>query len=121
MPLDTLDFALNDDHDVFVSGTEFALVSGADAVTQEADVRLRWWQGEWFLDRGDGTPYLGGILGRGVTEATVAAILKEELIKVPNLVDVVVTPTIDRAARHLSVDLRARASDGTQIVVSIQI
>lgn len=42
-----------------------AVVTGAEALRQKLETRLRLYRGEWFLDTSSGVPYLQRILGRG--------------------------------------------------------
>ena len=97
-----------------------AMVRGADAVAQEIRVRLRWWKGEWFLDRRRGVPYLDGILRDGATPATVRAVILAELKNVPDLAPhPVVTVDIDARTRFCTVNIDGKVR-GSSDTVSIE-
>lgn len=83
---------------------EIVLVTGIAAIAQEIQTRLRWWAGEWFLDTSRGVPYLESILRKGVTEASVRAILLREIEAVPGVSRVrSCVVSIDRATRYATV------------------
>lgn len=46
-------------------GTTDFLQNTAEAVAQSVMTRLALWQGQWFIDTDEGTPWLQGILGKG--------------------------------------------------------
>jgi hypothetical protein len=99
---------------------ELVLVDGADAVAQEIQTRLRWWRGEWFLDTSRGAPYLESILVKGVTEATVRAILKGEIEAVPGVARVrSMVVSIDRATRYATItSLEVDTTEGDAVSLS---
>ena len=49
---------------VFGRGKGGFFVDAPQAVAQAVMTRLSLWEGEWFLNTQDGTPYLSAILGR---------------------------------------------------------
>lgn len=91
--------------DLRVSGTRIAkLAAFGDAVRQAVQVELRWWLGEWFLDRSRGTPYLEQLLKKGVSPATVRAVLKRVILGVEGVQRVLsIDVSIDRATRKCTV------------------
>lgn len=78
----------------------------AEGVAQNAKTRLGLWRGQWFLDTGEGTPWLQEILGkRDAVDAVIRArilgtpgilsIAEYENITDPDTRSVSVTATID--------------------------
>ncbi len=80
-----------------------SLATGMEAVRQHVVWRLRFIQGEWFLQQDAGTPYREGVFAE-VDAATAAQLVKSEILKVEGVVDVaLIETTIDRHTRKLSV------------------
>jgi hypothetical protein len=106
--------------DLRVVNRALVRLTGADAVAQEIRVRLRWWKGEWFLDRRRGVPYIDGILADGATPGTIRAIVIAELAKVPDLAPhPTVTVRIDRRTRFCTIDIEGKTrSAGAAVVVT---
>lgn len=48
----------------FGQGDDTFLVNSPDCVAQAVKTRFLLWQGQWFLDTTEGTPYLQSILGK---------------------------------------------------------
>lgn len=70
-------------------------------VAQGCTVSLNWWRGQWFADRLRGVPYVGELLRKGVSEATVAVVLRRELMRVAGVRAVrSMRVTIDRTTRR---------------------
>lgn len=49
---------------VFGSGDNHFLTNSPEAIAQAVKTRFELWQGEWFLDDREGTPYKQEILGK---------------------------------------------------------
>lgn len=72
--------ALNKDNDIFVSGGAFATVSEGSQTVQHVRTRLRFFEGEWFLDLNEGLPYFQRILKKPFDMADVESLLKSEIL-----------------------------------------
>lgn len=101
--------------DIAVRGTRFGLTTSlGQAVAQSVDVVLSWWRGEWFLDTKKGLPMLEGILKKGVTAASVQAILRQEILAIDGVRRIAkLTVSIDSVTRVGTVpDLDVVNTDG---------
>ena len=100
-------------HDLLITGLDLSVIKGADRVRQQVLVKLRLWQGEWFLDTEFGTPYIDQILGKRVSLAGAVAALKKSILEV-NDVDRITSfkYSFDRVARSLSVDFECATKYG---------
>ncbi|EJX4360738.1 hypothetical protein OD522_005447, partial [Salmonella enterica] len=57
----------------FGRGDSGFFVDCPEAVAQAVKTRLQLWQGQWFLDVNEGTPYEQTIIGKQVSEVYVLA------------------------------------------------
>lgn len=94
--------------DLAIRGTRLGLTTSlGQAVAQAVDVTLAWWRGEWFLDTSRGTPYLEGILKKGVTAASVAAILRRQILAIDGVARI--------AKMRVSIDSVTRVATADQL------
>lgn len=100
--------------DLRIVGTRLAKISAfGDAVRQAVQVCVRWWRGEWFLDVRRGVPYIEAILRKGVTEASVRAVLKREIEAVEGVARVLeLDVSIDRATRSATAVGQIETTEG---------
>jgi hypothetical protein len=71
----------------FGAGSANYLVNSPAAVAQAITTRLRLWQGEWFLDDTEGTPYAQEILGYGPQPLRDLAI-QERILGTPGVTEI---------------------------------
>lgn len=71
--------------DLALDGLNLFVVTGADAVRQQLDIKLSLWTGSWFLDTEFGTPYLESILGKRVTLNGAVAALKTAIMEIEDV------------------------------------
>lgn len=92
-------------HDLSIVGLDLAIVRGADRIRQNVLIKLRLWQGEYFLDTEFGTPYIDQILGKQISLGGAVAALKKSILEV-NDVNAITkfNYEFNRSARSLSVD-----------------
>lgn len=76
------DIALLSNHDLDTSSLDLKLVDKAEQVRQQLLIKLKLWQGEWFLDTEFGTPYLQKILGKQLTLSGALAALRKSILEV---------------------------------------
>lgn len=87
----------------FGAGPKEFLVDSAEAVLQAIETRLRLFQGEWFLDINEGTPWFTKILGEN-TQPFLDQAIKERILGTPGVATIEqYTSSIDKNTRKLSV------------------
>ena len=62
----------------FGSGLANMLIDNPEAIAQAVQTRLKLWQGEFFLDITEGTPYLNGMVGK-YTRDTIDQLIKNRI------------------------------------------
>lgn len=101
-------------HDLDTSGFELHIAEGLDATAQRIKVRLKLFLGEWFLDLLAGIPYYQDILVKNPDETAINAIIKEAILSVPTVIELVTyTASLDNARRTFTVTFHCRTEDGT--------
>lgn len=93
---------------------QLLLVEGSDAKKQDLVVCLRWFKGEWFLDRRTGMPYLQSILGTRTPLVSIERIFRAAIQQRAWVASIeTIRLAFDATTRSLSVaNLRVRAKDG---------
>lgn len=112
--------ALSDTGDyLFGRGTGNFLIDSPACVAQSVLTRLELWQGEWFLDTTEGTPWLQSILGKN-TGALYDIALRQRILETQGVTDIVAyQSTLDRAARTLSVTATIDTKFGQTTVTTV--
>ena len=89
----------------------------ATEVAQRLRVRFRFFQGEWFLDRREGTPWYQSILVKNPDSQTVQAVFTKVVRETVGVKAVdSLSFSLDHAARELSLEFVARLQDGSTFV-----
>jgi hypothetical protein len=99
------------DHDLDVSGMDLNLIDGAEQVRQQLLIKLKLWQGEWFLDTEFGTPYLQKILGKQLTLSGAIAALRKSIFEVSGVRGI---QSLDYSFSNLTRKLTVNFSADTQ-------
>lgn len=95
------------------------LADGTEAVLQKIRARLRFFLGEWFLDRRLGVPYYTKILVKNPNLALVSSIFRRVIRGTPGVHSVkYVRVRLDNKARIAYVSFEARTSEGAQMRIS---
>jgi len=96
---------LSADGDVcFGHGFADYLENSAAAVVQNVKTRLALWQGQWFIDTSEGTPYLQQILGK---REAVDLIIKRRILETPGVTQIAeFEATMDPNTRRLTIAAR---------------
>lgn len=82
---------------------QLAVVRDAEAVGQHARQRLMAHEGEWFLDRMVGVPWVRDILGKGYDPVLAEAVIKAEILDTDGVTGIrSFKVQFDRSVRNLS-------------------
>lgn len=87
----------------------------AYAAATKSKSRLLFWEGEWFLDLRQGTPWLRYILVKSPNLNLVRIIVSKILLSIPSIASVVSVDVSLNAQREASITFEAVASDGRTI------
>lgn len=102
---------------VFDDNGDLALIDGTERMVQQAAIRLRTFQGEWFADERVGMPYYQRILGvKPLSQAIVVGAIREQVLAVEGVRDIYdVTFSYDPSNRSAAVTFRAVDDGGDMI------
>lgn len=92
------DLKLDSDGDLAIESGDLALVGGIESVAQHAQIRLRFFLGEWFLDESRGVPYLQRIFVKAPRPGLVQSIVRKTIEGTPGV----------RAVTELAVSIDSR-------------
>lgn len=96
------------DYDLDITDGELTFVRGAEAITQDIQMRLRTWLGETPYDQAAGVPYLQVIFQRGVELDAIQFILENRILDTPG-VEQVTSLDLDLDARTRVLTVTGRA------------
>lgn len=105
-----VDIALDplDESDILYENSDFQLVDGAEAIRQHVLIRLRFFQGEYFLDQKLGVPYFQQILGKGISLPVVRSLIQETIIETPGINEITSFDLVyNSASRSISITFSA--------------
>lgn len=109
----TWDLALSREKDLL-------LVDGAESVKQEAEILLKTFLGEWFLDITVGIPYLEVILVKNPDRAQIESILRAKLKEIDTIQSVpTVEIRVDRQNRTGQINLPDMVTDEGLVTASV--
>jgi len=100
------------DSDLVLTGGDLSLVRDLDAIAQEAEISMRFWLGEWFLDVTKGIPYLQKILVKSPNLNSIRAIFTDAALGVAGVSQVL---TMDLTHDVVARKLRVRWSASTDL------
>lgn len=101
------DLELDGTGDLDLTTNDAVVLTGIEAIRQELQIRYRYFLGEWFLNREEGTPYFEHILKKNANDAQVRAVLLEVAKTTPGVVEVrSYAASLDGPSRVLTVTLQ---------------
>lgn len=109
-----MDLKLDANGDLDTTGGKLTLLDGTDAISQSCAIRLKFFQGEWFLDQRLGVPWFQEILGEKTRLNVVRAILQKAILTTPGLLAISsFEMDYTGATRTLSVSFTGQAESGS--------
>jgi hypothetical protein len=100
-----MDILLNGDTKdaVFLNGQCPVTDEARQSTAQRLTIKLRTFQGEWFVDEEYGIPYIGKIMGRGRKKSSIDTIFQQAILEEPYIASIAsFTSDIDAATRTYS-------------------
>ena len=100
-------------HDIVIENNDLVIITDADRVRQQIDIKLKLWQGEWFLDTEFGTPYLSQILGKRISLNGAVAAIKQAILECADVIEITALKyNFIRVERRLAVEFECRTNYG---------
>lgn len=123
---------VDEDGDMVFGGNQSAFHRDTpEAVAQVVESRLQLWEGQWYLDLEEGTPYETLILGKR-TEASRDPALRARILDAPGVTEIVrYSSVLDRDTRRFTVaatiatqygqtDLQGRTTNTATVSTSVR-
>lgn len=119
-----MDLKLNGDHDLLFVDNDLVLTeTESESLAQRLVVKLKTFQGEWFLDQFEGIPYFQSIFGKNRSKEAVDAIFKRAITDEPEVASLIsYQSTLDNFSRGLSVTFEVQSvNDNEPTLITAQI
>jgi hypothetical protein len=109
-----IDFALDPNTgDLVFEDFDFALVGAVDQIAQNLAIRLRFIQGEWFLNILAGVPYYQYFFIKNPNQIQVETFLKNEISNTDGIIDITsFSSDFDSINRKFKVNFGCRSVNG---------
>ena len=99
--------------DLLTVNNDLLLIDNAERIAQQICITLKFWLGEWFLNKNDGVPYLERIMVKNPNLRHIRQILREKIMSVDGVESVsALNLFVDNENRILSVTYEAATSYG---------
>lgn len=99
--------------DLVFKDFDFALIGGVDQIAQNLAIRLRFIQGEWFLDILAGIPYYQYFFIKNPNQIQVETFLKDEIANTAGIIDITSFESdYDGSKRKFYVNFGCRSVNG---------
>lgn len=102
----------------FGQGQANFLINSPAAVGQSVLTRLRLWEGEWFLDTTDGTPWLQSVMGKN-TQSLYDMAIRARVLETRGVVSIVKYASNLRPDRRLDVTMTINTQFGVETVSTV--
>lgn len=109
-----IDFALDPKTgDLVFEDFNFSYIGGVDQICQNLAIRLRFIQGEWFLNTLAGIPYYKYFFIKNPNQIQVETFLKDEISNTPGIIEITsFSSDFDGINRKYQVNFGCRSIDG---------
>ena len=116
------DLELDSTRNLVVRNSDLQFVYDGEAIAQAVGVRLRFFEGEWFLNLETGMPYFQEILVKNPNIALIKSYIRETILDTPGINEVAdVTLAFNTATRILSVGFKATTDLGELISENLKV
>lgn len=110
-----MDIKLNREHDLEFDGNDLKLTSTeSESLAQRLIVKLRTFQGEWFLDVNEGIGYYQSILGKNRAKETIDLIFKNAILSEPEVVNIISFESSISPQRVYQLRFKVRSLNGDE-------
>lgn len=108
-----MDIKLDAFGDIDLTGDQFSLVDGDDAIKQQLSIRYQFIRGEWDNDTRIGIPYFEEIWIKNPDYNVIRGLFRQATVTTPGIDTVnTLSITVDKTTRTASISLRALKKDG---------
>ena len=115
-------FALDENNNLILSRGNLLFINNADTVVQRVKNRLLFFQGEWFLDLNEGTPWYQEIFVKPINLNRITSVLKQRILETEgvNRITLFDISEYEPNSRKLSINFEAETIYG-DIISSAEI
>lgn len=100
--------------DLLIENFDFTLVSQVDQIAQNLAIRLRFFQGEWFLNILEGIPYYQYFFIKNPNQIQIESFLKDEILDTIGVTELIsFSSNFDGKKRQFTVNFSCKALNDT--------